>query len=126
MANTKWIKWVTGTVGVLIFSGFIGYLSKENESLAPAGGRDTAYGSVPDASSGDNASPQDELNQQWQSSLQGGDAGSPTISGGTEASPPTSNGEKGFGHRGRGGFVAGGGQGQGTDDDDDSFRTRAS
>ncbi|WP_145135172.1 hypothetical protein [Paenibacillus sp. Y412MC10] len=71
MANSKWIKWTAGMAGVVMFTGFVGYISKFNPADTAAGNvasTSPIFGAEQDDSSGD-------VENQWRDEASGGDAG---------------------------------------------------
>ncbi|QYR21282.1 hypothetical protein KZ483_26980 [Paenibacillus sp. sptzw28] len=63
MANNIWSKWLIGLSSVALFTGFVGFASKNSESLTQTEKLSSSSGTV-------QTSTQDELSNQWMSDNQ--------------------------------------------------------
>ncbi|GGA44937.1 hypothetical protein [Paenibacillus physcomitrellae] len=128
MANTKWIKWATGLAGVLMFTGFVGYLSKGEQQEGAIGNPSLAAGGTQSNQAG-SGNPKSDITDQWQNDMEGNSSDSGTNSSASRGERYEERGNFGSGHE-RGGFAQGGDQsldsGDSSNGDNDMFRTRAS
>ncbi|SFA72049.1 hypothetical protein SAMN05216312_101112 [Cohnella sp. OV330] len=115
MAQQKWMKWIVGLSGVALFTGFVGLISANGETVS-----DTTAGQAGSQSGSSIAQGDDQVTDQWQSQTNDGQ----TNDGQTGGFGRRGGGR--FGDMGSGSNGSSGTQSQIPSDSQGSMRTHAS